>query len=100
MELFLSLLTREGFGSVPNRIAFPATASHSKLNMKASSAKSAGRSVSCPACGVIPGQWCLLQIGGRRTESHLGRRLKEIESVETEKNHHSEKLSIGRRKRR
>jgi len=42
-------------------------------------------SVSCPTCGVAPGERCLLHSGAPRTEPHLDRKLSAAEAIETKR---------------
>ena len=42
-------------------------------------------SVSCPTCGVAPGERCLLHSGAPRTEPHLDRKLSAAEAIVTKR---------------
>ncbi len=41
--------------------------------------------VSCPTCGVSPGQRCLMHSGGLRSEPHVDRKLSAAEAVESKR---------------
>ena len=42
-------------------------------------------SVSCPTCGVAPGEGCLLHSGAPRSEPHVDRKLSAAEAIETKR---------------
>jgi hypothetical protein len=42
-------------------------------------------SVSCPTCGVAPGELCLLHSGGPRSRPHVERKLSAAEALETKR---------------
>jgi hypothetical protein len=41
--------------------------------------------VSCPTCGVAPGQRCILHSGALRSDSHVDRKLSAVEAIESKR---------------
>jgi hypothetical protein len=70
-------------GIVPNCIVFRHGLSH-PVPMKVKKVRpNQVLSVSCPTCGVVAGQACLLHSGGLRTEPHVDRKFSAAEADKT-----------------